>query len=248
MGGQRGDLSLQPPDRACLGHRRLVGICFRRERANDSEDRAWGPNYGPYAPVHAAEELGYYKQNGIKAEVTAYRGGGAAQEALAAGAADMISFFPPGAALAVKKGIKEKVVGIGAATPVGWHLVVMSNSPYRTVKDLAGKKIGVTAKASTTDFYALWAADRAGVRVDTIPVGAPGLIPTLKSGQIDAAVMHSPLPFKLIIPGEGRSLIDLGKEMEPTLPDVWIATQSIMTAIQRRSRVPCARSTRRPVT
>ncbi len=186
------------------------------------------PNYGPYAPVYAAEELGYYKQNGIKAEVTAYRGGGAAQEALAAGAADMISFFPPGAALAVKKGIKEKVVGIGAATPVGWHLVVMSNSPYRTVKDLAGKKIGVTAKASTTDFYALWAANRAGVRVDTIPVGAPGLIPTLKSGQIDAAVMHSPLPFKLIIPGEGRSLIDLGKEMEPTLPDVWIATQSII--------------------
>ena len=76
------------------------------------------PNYGPYAPVYAAEELGYYKENGIKAEITAYRGGGAAQEALAAGAADMINFFPPGVALAVKKGIKEKIVGIGSATPL----------------------------------------------------------------------------------------------------------------------------------
>jgi NitT/TauT family transport system substrate-binding protein len=186
------------------------------------------PNYGPYAPVYAAEELGYYKENGIKAEITAYRGGAAGQEALAAGAADIISFFPPGAALAVKKGIKEKVVAIGSARPVGWHIVVMSNAPYRSFKDLAGKKIGITAKGSTTDFYALWAANRAGVQVETVPVGAAALIPTLKSGQIDAAVLNSPLPFKLIIPGEGRSLVDLGKEMDPTLPDVWIATQAII--------------------
>ena len=186
------------------------------------------PNYGPYAPVHAAEELGYYKENGIKPEITAYRGGAAAQEALAAGAVDILSFFPPGAALAVKKGIKEKVVGIGSATPYGWHIVVMTNSPYKSVKDLAGKKIGITAKGSTTDFYALWAANREGVQVETIPVGAASLIPTLKSGQIDAAVLNSPLPFKLMIPGEGRSLVDLGKEMEPTLPDVWIATQALI--------------------
>src|SRR5271166_3135241 len=83
------------------------------------------PNYGPFAPVYAADELGYYKENGITAEITAYRGGPAAQEALAAGAADFINFFPPGVALAVKKGIKEKVVGIGSAKPLGWHIVVM---------------------------------------------------------------------------------------------------------------------------
>ncbi len=185
-------------------------------------------NYGPYAPVYVADELGYYKDNGVKVEITAYRGGGAAQEALAAGAADIINFFPPGVALAVKKGIKEKIVGIGSSTPVGWHIVVLSNSPYQSVKDLAGKKIGITAKGSTTDFYALWAANRAGVQVETIPVGAPALIPTLKSGQIDAAVLNSPLPFRMILPGEGRSLVDLGKEMHPTLPDVWVATQALL--------------------
>src|SRR2546425_13216080 len=71
------------------------------------------PNYGPYAPVHAAEELGYYKDNGIKAEITAYRGGAAAQEALAAGAVDILSFFPPGAALAGEKGTQGKGGGNG---------------------------------------------------------------------------------------------------------------------------------------
>ena len=30
------------------------------------------PNYGPYAPVHAAEDLGYYKENGINPLVLVY--------------------------------------------------------------------------------------------------------------------------------------------------------------------------------
>ena len=32
----------------------------------------------------------------------------------------------------------------------------------------------------------------------------------------------------MIVPGEGRSLLDLGKEMQPTLPDVWVATQALI--------------------
>jgi NitT/TauT family transport system substrate-binding protein len=189
------------------------------------------PNYGPFAPVYAAEDLGYYKESGIKAEITAYRGGPVAQEALAAGSADIINFFPPGVALAVKKGIKEKIVGNGGDVPFGWDIVVMASSPFRTFADLAGRKVGITAKGATTDFYALWAAKKAGVAVETIPVGAPALIPTLKSGQIDAAVLNPPLSFRLLIPGEGRSVVDLSKALdEPTLPDVWVATQSLISA------------------
>jgi len=52
------------------------------------------PNYGPFAPIYAADELGYFRDAGLKAEITAYRGGPAAQEALAAGAADIINFCP----------------------------------------------------------------------------------------------------------------------------------------------------------
>jgi len=187
------------------------------------------PNYGAFAPVYLADDLGYYKDAGLKAEITAYRGGPAAQEALAAGAADIIDFFPPGVALAVKKGIKEKIVGNGGDVPFGWDIVVMASSPFRTFADLAGKKVGITAKGATTDFYALWAAKNAGVAIETIPVGAPALIPTLKSGQIDAAVLNPPLSFRLLISGEGRSVVDLTKALaEPTLPDVWVATQSLI--------------------
>jgi NitT/TauT family transport system substrate-binding protein len=224
----------------------MKGLCFRRiaaQLAVFSISLAWVaaagaqttvkiglavPNYGPFAPVYAAEDLGYYKEYGVKAEITAYRGGPVAQEALAAGSADIINFFPPGVALAVKKGIKERIVGIGSARPLGWHVVSMTNSSIRELKDLAGKKVGVTAKGATSDFFALWAAKKAGVTIETIPVGAAALIPTLKSGQIDAAVLNSPLSFRLVLPGEGRSLVDLGKDMEPTLPDVWVATQALI--------------------
>jgi NitT/TauT family transport system substrate-binding protein len=186
------------------------------------------PNYGPFAPIYAADELGYFKEYGLVPEITAYRGGPAAQEALAAGAADFINFFPPGVALAMKKGLKEKIVGIGSAKPNGWHIVVLASSPFHAIADLAGKKIGITAKGATTDFYALWAAKRAGVQVETIPVGAPAQLPTLKSGQIDAAVLNPPVSFRLLVSGEGRSLAELANEMEPNLPDVWVATQSLI--------------------
>jgi len=186
------------------------------------------PNYGPLAAVYVAEELGYYKQFGVQAEITAYRGGAAANQALAAGEADLIDFFPPGVALAVKKGVKERIVGPGSVAADSWHLVVLKDSPIRSVKDLAGKKVGITAKGSTTDFFALWAAKKGGGEIQTVPVGAPGLIPALKGKQVDAVSMHSPLPLQLIATGQGRSIVDYGKEIGPSLPDVWVASQAII--------------------
>jgi len=192
------------------------------------------PNYGPLAAVYVAQELGYYKEAGVQVEITAYRGGAAANQALAAGEADLIDFFPPGVALAVKKGVKEKIVGAGSVAADGWHLVVLKDSPIQSLKDLAGKKVGVTAKASTTDFFSLWAAKKAGGEIHTVPVGAAGLIPALKGRQVDAISAHSPLPLRLFANGEGRSLVDYGKDLGPSLPDVWVASQAI---IDRRPKV-----------
>lgn len=44
------------------------------------------------ASVVQDDELGYFKNNGVTVEITSYRGVSAAQEALAAGEADMM--FP----------------------------------------------------------------------------------------------------------------------------------------------------------
>ena len=106
------------------------------------------------AVAFAAEDRRFFAENGITTEVTLYRGAGAGQEALAAGAADMTVIVAPGAAIAVSRGVKEKVV---AAGPIigneGWRILVLDNAPIKTPADLAGKKLGISSKGSTTDFY-----------------------------------------------------------------------------------------------
>jgi NitT/TauT family transport system substrate-binding protein len=186
------------------------------------------PHNAAYVQFYAAETLGFYKEAGVKPELTLYRGGAASQEALSAGAADIITYFGAGVALAVSKGAKEKIVAAIDPTPHGWQFLVLANSPIKSIKDLDGKKIGVATKAGTADMFALWVADKAGAKVQTIPVGGGGMVPALRAGQVDAIAMFPGLSLQLIATGEARSLMDLGKEMEPTLPDVIVASQEMM--------------------
>lgn len=178
------------------------------------------------APVFAAQELGYYKAAGLNVEITVFRGGAAGQEGLSAGAVDMITYVGSGVALAVSKGAKEKLIATIEPSPFAWHLLVGANSPYKTVADLAGKKVGVTTKASTSDVLALWAAERAGVKFATVPLGA-GLVPGLKSNSVDA-ISINPTSLQLLANGTARSLVNFGKEMPPTLPDVWVASDEMI--------------------
>jgi NitT/TauT family transport system substrate-binding protein len=186
------------------------------------------PHNAAYVQFYAADTLGFSKDAGVKPELTIYRGGAASQEALSAGAADIITYFGAGVALAVSKGAKEKIVAAIDPTPHGWQFLVLANSPIKTLKDLDGKKVGVATKAGTADMFALWIADRAGARVQTIPVGGGGMVPALRAGQVDAIAMFPGLSLQLVATGEARSLMDIGKEMEPTLPDVIVASQEMM--------------------
>jgi NitT/TauT family transport system substrate-binding protein len=186
------------------------------------------PNNTIYAPFYAADELGLFKQAGIKVELTVYRGGAASQEALSAGAADMITYFGGGAGLAILKGAKEKVVTVIDPSPHGWHLLVATGSPYKSVKDLADKKVGITVKGGTSDMFALWAAERAGISIQTIPLGGGGMAPALNSSQVDAIAMFPGTSLQLLNAGKARSLLDFGKEMEPTMPDAVVASQEMI--------------------
>src|SRR5262249_58380433 len=57
------------------------------------------PNYGPFAPVYAADELGYYKESGLTAEITAYRGGAPGRKRRPGRGGGVIKFFFPRAAV-----------------------------------------------------------------------------------------------------------------------------------------------------
>ena len=126
-------------------------------------------NYGPVLPVAAAQELKLFDKVGVKVVFTNFAGGSASMEGLAAGEVDLINFFPPGLALAKRSGVKATIVSAGTVTPRGWHLMVGKNSTAKSAKDLVGKKVGITANGSTTDFFALWAANEAGGTITRVP-------------------------------------------------------------------------------
>ena len=178
--------------------------------------------YPPYGTTYVAQELGYYKEKDLDVEITQFASGPVAQEALAAGAIDVITISPPGAGVAISKGVKERIVAsTGDISPDGWHLVVPAASQIQTLKDLAGKTVGISSKASTTDFLALWAGRQGAVTFKTIPLGTPGIMPALKSKQIDAAIVWPLVSYKSLVDGEYRSLMDFGKKMDPVLPNTW---------------------------
>ncbi|HKY95906.1 MAG TPA: ABC transporter substrate-binding protein, partial [Kiloniellales bacterium] len=184
--------------------------------------------YWPAVPVHAAQELGFYEKEGLAAEITIYNSGGAAMEAIAAGACDIISASPATVAGARVRGVGAKIVAAGSQTPRGFYVIVKADSPYQSMQDLAGKNLGITAAGSTTDFLALWAIEHSATPMTKVAVGGGSLIPNLLSDQLDAIVAYPPLSYTLLSTGEGRAVLDYGAEMEPCMPDTWVgAEQSI---------------------
>ena len=75
---------------------------------------------------------------------------------------------------------------------------------------------------------ALWAGSQSGGTVTRIPVGGPGLIPNMLSGNVDAIIAYPPLSYNLMIKKDGRSIVDFGKEMPINLPDVWVASEQMI--------------------
>jgi NitT/TauT family transport system substrate-binding protein len=180
-----------------------------------------------FAPAYVAQKIGSFKKSNLDVQISMFRGGAAVQEAMNAGAADLMSYFGPAVALAVSKGAKEKFVMAVLPGVAGWACIVRAESPIKTVKDLDGKKVGISSKASTSDMAALWMAEHAGITVHQIPLGA-GLAPGLRSGQVDAIVFSALTTQREILSGHARLLVDVGKEMPPTLANGYVASQGMI--------------------
>jgi ABC-type nitrate/sulfonate/bicarbonate transport system substrate-binding protein len=179
--------------------------------------------YWPTTVAAAAKAQKFFEKEGITAEITIYRGGAECFEALAAGAADLILDAPALPAAGRKKGVMSKAVANAAMGNFGWHLMVLKQSTLE-LKDLNGKKVAITSAGSGSDGLALWTIQEKKIDFTRVPVGGGGLVPNLLAGNVDAAVVYSPLSFQIAKSGEARSLIDYAASVPPNLTSVWIAT------------------------
>ena len=177
--------------------------------------------YWPTTIAETAVRQKLFEKEGIVAELTIYRGGAETFEAMAAGAADVILDATSLAAAGRKKGVMSKVVANAAMGYYGWQLMVLTKSTA-AVKDLNGKKVAITSAGSGSDLLALWTIADKKIDFTRVPVGGGGLVPNLLAGNVEAAVVYSPLSFQISKSGEARTILDYAKEVPPNLAAGWI--------------------------
>ena len=150
-----------------------------------------------YLPTVLAKQLGEFDKAGLNVELVDLKGGSDALKAVLGGSADVVSgYFDHCVNLAAKK--QELVAFVVYDRYPGLVLVVSPshNGEIKSIKDLAGKKVGVSAPGSSTDFFLKYllkknGLDPAGTSVIGVGLGATA-VAAMEQGQIDAAVMLDP--------------------------------------------------------
>jgi len=185
--------------------------------------------YWPTTIAETAVRQKLFEKEGITAELTVYRGGAEAFEAMAAGAADIILDPPSLVSAGRKKGVMSKMVANAAMGSFGWKLMAPAKSPIE-VKDLNGKKVAITSAGSGSDLLALWTVQEKKIDFTRVPVGGGGLVPNLLAGNVDAAVVYSPLSFQLEKSGDARTILDYATAVPPNLSAGWIVPDKFAQA------------------
>jgi ABC-type nitrate/sulfonate/bicarbonate transport system substrate-binding protein len=183
--------------------------------------------YWPTTIAETAVKQKLFEKEGITAELTIFRSGAETFEGLAAGAADIILDPPSLVSAGRKKGVMSKIVANAAMGNFGWQLMVPVKSTLE-VKDLNGKKVGITAAGSGSDLLALWTIQDRKIDFTRVPVGGGGLVPNLLAGNVDAAVVYSPLSYQILKSGEARTLIDYFSAVPSNLTGGWIVTDKFV--------------------
>src|SRR3954449_11388605 len=185
--------------------------------------------YWPTTIAETAVRQKLFDKEGIKAELTIYRGGAETFEAMAAGAADVILDATSLVSAGRTKGVNSKVVANAAMGYYGWQLMTLAKSTLG-VSDLKGKKVAITSAGSGSDLLALWTQQDKKIEFTRVPVGGGGLVPNLLAGNVEAAVVYSPLSFQISKSGEARTILDYSKEVPPNLTAGWIVLDKFAEA------------------
>jgi len=139
--------------------------------------------------VAIASELNLWQKHGLEVELSVFTNGPIQVQALAAGSLDF-AYIGPGALWLPASG-QAKVISVNA---LGYTDRVIAQPGIETIKDLAGKRVGVP-EGTSGDMLLRLALDREGMSLDEIEfisMDPSTLVTAFSSGQIDAAGIWYP--------------------------------------------------------
>ena len=166
-----------------------------------------------YLPLTISDQLGFFKAEGLDIEISDFAGGARALQAVVGGSADVCSgAYEHTINLQSKNQMFQAFVLQGRAPQIAFGVSVKNMPNYKTIADLRGKKIGVSAPGSSTNMMANLVLSRGGVKsgeVSFIGVGtAAGALTALRSGQIDAISNTDPVMTMLEQKGDVKIISD----------------------------------------
>jgi NitT/TauT family transport system substrate-binding protein len=155
-----------------------------------------------WANLYMADSLGYFAKHGVQIEFVTVPGGQTGDAALLNGSVDFLIADLREAFLLQNKNQDVKVV-TGIYRPLIHALVVRNGESIQSLKDLKGKKIGITARGTGTYYLAKYLLIKAGYTEDDatlVPLGPTpaGWVAAFQGGTVDAGFSFDPITALLL--------------------------------------------------
>ncbi|HUJ76765.1 MAG TPA: ABC transporter substrate-binding protein [bacterium] len=166
------------------------------------------------APLFLAEDLGFFQQEGIRADLRLSRSAAAIAVGVAAGDYDVGATGITAALFNIMMGeAKLKIVADKGRLQPGYHFESIVVSPaahargVRSLKDLKGASFGMTTLGSTFHYMLGNLAQQQGLSLADFQLkplrGLPNMVSALSTGQVDFAIFPEPAGSQAMAKGGG---------------------------------------------
>lgn len=170
-----------------------------------------------YLPLTIAERQGYFKAEGLDAEINDFAGGAKSLQALIGGSVDLVAGAYEHTLRMQAKGQEIRAV----VELLRYPTIVIAvrkdlASKVKSPADFKGLKIGVTAPGSSTYITVAYAMAKAGLKPEDASFigvgGGASAVAAMKKGEIDVISHLDPVIAKLDMDGDIAILVDTRTE------------------------------------
>jgi NitT/TauT family transport system substrate-binding protein len=196
------------------------------------------------APFGVAIEKGFFKKAG--ADITGIisgAGGGTSVRNVIASDVGYGDVSPAPVISAIMEGQDIKIVNLGSRSLASNVIIVMPNSPIKTIQDLKGKKFAISNPKSLGEMTAVLAMEKGGMKPDDlqrVALGSlSGALTALENGVVDATSIPGIL---YLMRGETKYRVIMGPKELPLLPPaIGIASGALMKKPDKLRAILAAR-------
>ena len=217
---------------ACVGA--LIALCLAALPSAAAEKLRVGKPQAEvfsFVPLDIGIEVGIFAKHGLEVESLAFGGAAKLQQALAAGAVDVGLGSGPALSFTAK-GAPQLGIAAMAGRPSIMSLIVAKDGPIKSVADLKGKTLSISAPGGVPEWLARELSRQQGWGPDGINLIGLGAdssqIAALRTGQVVGLPNDIFLATRLEEQGVARILVRFGDIVPVFIMHVIYATDNAM--------------------